>query len=106
MASKNLLDGLKAATETTQKSPRTQPKSIPKQQVVQKQPLTSSIRYNTHDTEILQELMAWLSAQGRRATYAQIVRAALRAVGPGDALLRAFDEAVSEDRRYKESGPS
>ncbi len=104
MASKNLLDGLKAATDTAQKRPRPKRKSPPKQPVVPKRPVTSSIRYNAHDTEILQELMAWLAAQGRRATYAQIVRAALRAVGPGDALLRGFDEGVSEDRRYKDSG--
>ena len=53
------------------------------------------------DVARLRELTAYLSEQGERTSDSLIVRAAIRAVSPGPALLRAYREAAAIDLRFR-----
>jgi hypothetical protein len=53
------------------------------------------------DIAKLRELTVYLADQGERTSDSLIVRAALQAVTPGSALLRAYREAAGADLRFK-----
>lgn len=56
------------------------------------------------DRRIIQELIAYLAGQGRRGlSESSTIKAALRVAKPGADLLRAHEEAVSQDQRFKHS---
>lgn len=61
----------------------------------------TSIYLNPEDLKILRELTVWFAGQGRRVNDTLIIRAALRAVQPGNGLLAAYEDASKSDRRYK-----
>ncbi|MEJ7606943.1 MAG: hypothetical protein WKF37_11915 [Bryobacteraceae bacterium] len=54
------------------------------------------------DRRIIRELIAYLAGQGLRVSESLIIKAALRTAKPGDLLLRAYQEAASQDQRFKE----
>jgi hypothetical protein len=56
------------------------------------------------DRRIIQELIAYLAGQGRRGlSESSTIKAALRVAKPGAELLRAHEEAASQDQRFKHS---
>jgi len=61
----------------------------------------SSIYLNEQDQHLLRELSVWFVGQGLRINDTLVLRIALRAARPGNALLAAYEEAVKSDRRFK-----
>lgn len=53
------------------------------------------------DRQLIRELMAYLAGQGRRVSESITIKAALRMAKPGADLLRAHEEAASQDLRFK-----
>src|SRR3954452_20992192 len=54
------------------------------------------------DRRIIRELVAYFAGQGRRVSESLVIKAALRAAKPGEALLNAYEEAAHQDQRFKE----
>src|SRR5262245_27374745 len=50
---------------------------------------------------IIRELYAWIASQGYRPNDSAIIRAALRLVKPGQAMLDAYRDAAKVDARAK-----
>lgn len=53
------------------------------------------------DLSKLRDLTAYLAGEGERTSDSLIVRAALHAVNPGPALLKAYRQAAGADLRFK-----
>src|ERR1035438_7658334 len=53
------------------------------------------------DRRIIRELVAYFAGQGNRVSESLVIKAALRMAKPGGDLMRAYQEAAAQDRRFK-----
>ncbi len=56
------------------------------------------------DHQVIRELAAFLASQGLEVNRSLLIKAALRAVRPGNDLLEGYHEARSLDKRMKSKG--
>ncbi len=64
----------------------------------------ATISLYQEDHQIIRELSAFLASQGLEVNKSLVIKAALRAVRPGDELLAAYNEARSLDKRMTAKG--
>jgi hypothetical protein len=53
------------------------------------------------DIELIRELATYISAKGYRVSDSQVIKAALRVVKADSKLLKAFEEVMQMDGRFK-----
>jgi hypothetical protein len=57
--------------------------------------------FHEEDTRLIREMATFISSKGHRVSDSQVLKAALRVAKPDGKLLKAFEEVLLMDGRFK-----